>query len=58
MSYANRTQYPNKVNLWTGIINQQFVSPNAIEGTLTAEGYLNLLQNKIGERVAYRGLGD
>lgn len=42
-----QTQYPEKVNVWAGIVGNNILGPFFIEGTLTAEQYLEMLQNDI-----------
>lgn len=42
-----RTQYPQKVNVWAGILGDNIVGPFFIDGTLNAERYLHLLQNSV-----------
>ncbi|KAJ8961843.1 hypothetical protein NQ318_021460 [Aromia moschata] len=44
MMEAN-TQYPEKVNVWAGIINSQIIGPYFFDGTLTGARYLDFLQN-------------
>ncbi|KAJ8935781.1 hypothetical protein NQ318_018408, partial [Aromia moschata] len=44
MMEAN-TQYPEKVNVWVGIINSQIIGPYFFDGTLTGARYLDFLQN-------------
>ena len=46
-----RTQYPQKVNVWTGILKNKIVGPIFIEGNLNSEKYLELLQNEIAEKI-------
>ncbi|KAJ8935370.1 hypothetical protein NQ318_006186 [Aromia moschata] len=43
MMEAN-TQYPEKVNVWAGIINSQIIGPYFFDGTLTGARYLDFLQ--------------
>lgn len=38
------TQYPIKVNVWAGIINNRIIGPYFFEGTLTGAIYLEFLQ--------------
>lgn len=56
--FPSRTQYPGKVNLWAGIIDRHLIGPIAIDGTLTGEKYVSLLETEISERVAELGLGE
>ncbi|KAJ8944257.1 hypothetical protein NQ318_013669 [Aromia moschata] len=39
------TQYPEKVNVWAGIINSQIIGSYFFDGTLTGARYLDFLQN-------------
>ncbi|KAJ8955691.1 hypothetical protein NQ318_008562, partial [Aromia moschata] len=39
------TQYPEKVNVWAGILNSQITGPYFFDGTLTGARYLDLLQH-------------
>jgi transposase len=41
------TQYPKKVNVWLGVIGNIKVGPFFIDGILTSQRYLELLQNEI-----------
>ncbi|KAJ8962884.1 hypothetical protein NQ318_001293 [Aromia moschata] len=47
LSVPLRTQYPQKVNVWTGILGDFIIGPFFIDGNLTARKYLNLLRNEI-----------
>lgn len=42
-----RTQYPKKVNLWAGILGHRIIGPFVIEGNLTGDKYLELLEDQI-----------
>lgn len=42
-----RTQYPQKLNVWTGILNNTLIGPFFIDGNLNAEQYENMLRNQI-----------
>lgn len=44
---ARHTQYPQKLNVWAGILCNQIIGPFFIDGNLTAERYLNLLRNQV-----------
>lgn len=44
---GSRTQYPQKVNVWIGILKNKIVGPVIVDGNLNSEKYLNLLQNEI-----------
>lgn len=50
-SYASHTQYPRKVNLWAGIINGMLLGPVVIDGNLTGEKYVQLLQTEVADRL-------
>ncbi|EFN62853.1 hypothetical protein EAG_00005, partial [Camponotus floridanus] len=41
------TQYPEKCNVWAGILNNQIIGPFFIEGNLTAAKYEEMLRNEI-----------
>jgi len=43
----HKTQYPEKLNVWAGILNDTIIGPFFIQGNLTAEKYVNMLQNEI-----------
>lgn len=45
--HATRTQRPQKVNVWAGILGTRIIGPFFIEGNLTGQKYLELLQNQI-----------
>jgi len=47
-----RTQYPQKINLWAGILGHHIIGPFFLEGNLTGEYFLELLQNHIGPALA------
>lgn len=42
-----RTQYPQKLNMWAGILGDNIVGPFVINGTLNGERYLQMLQGEI-----------
>lgn len=42
-----RTQYPQKVNVWAGILGNSIIGPFFINGNLNADKYLELLRNQI-----------
>lgn len=48
---ALHTQYPQKVNVWCGIIGEHIIGPFFIEGNLNSDKYLQLLQNNIIHRL-------
>lgn len=50
-----RTQYPEKVNVWVGILGNDFVGPIFIDGNLTGEKFLDLLRNEIIPRLLAMG---
>lgn len=41
------TQYPEKVNVWAGIIGDHIIGPFFIDGNLNGDNYLALLQNNV-----------
>jgi len=41
------TQYPEKVNVWAGIVGDHIIGPFFIDGNLNGENYLALLQNNV-----------
>jgi hypothetical protein len=43
----NHSQYPEKVNVWAGILNDRILGPIFIDGNLTGEKYLNLLRDEL-----------
>lgn len=46
-SYAYRSQYPEKLNVWAGILDNHLVGPFFIDGSLNAQKYLTLLQEQV-----------
>lgn len=42
-----RTQYPQKLNVWAGILGDTIIGPHFIEGNLNGQKYLELLQNQV-----------
>lgn len=44
---VTRTQYPESVNVWAGIIDNRIIGPFFINGTLNGQKYVNLLQENI-----------
>lgn len=44
---TTHTQYPQSLNVWCGIYNNNIVGPYFIDGTLTGQKYLDLLENKV-----------
>lgn len=47
----SRTQYPQKVNVWAGILGSHIIGPYFIEGTLNGPKYLDLLETVVGPRL-------
>lgn len=47
LSVPIRTQYPQKVNVWAGILGDHIVGPIFINGNLNARRYLDLLQQQV-----------
>lgn len=45
--YAARTQYPQKLNVWAGILGDRIIGPFFINGNLNGARYLNLLRDQI-----------
>lgn len=43
----NHTQYPQKINVWAGIIGHRIIGPFFIEHNLNGDSYLELLRNRI-----------
>lgn len=43
----HKTQYPQKVNVWVGIVGNRIIGPYFFEGTLTGERYLHFLQHEL-----------
>ena len=41
------SQYPQKLNVWAGIVGTHIIGPFFIDGTLTAEKYLTMLRDDI-----------
>lgn len=41
------TQYPQKVNVWAGILCNRIVGPFFIDGNLNAQKYVNMLNDEI-----------
>lgn len=48
INISTRTQYPQKINIWAGIFNNQIIGPFEIEGNLNSQTYLQLLMTKVG----------
>lgn len=47
LSVAVRTQHPQKLNVWSGMLGDHIVGPFFINGNLNGPKYLQLLQNEI-----------
>lgn len=47
----SRTQYPQKVNVWAGIFAHHIIGPFFLDSYLTAQTFLELLQNQIGPAI-------
>lgn len=43
----HRTQHPQKLNVWAGIIGNHIIGPFFLDGNLTSIYYLDLLRNRI-----------
>lgn len=43
----DRTKYPEKVNVFAGIVEEQLTGPSFIEGNVTVISYHHLMVNKI-----------
>lgn len=46
-SFESKTQYPQKLNIWAGILRNRIVGPFFIDGNLNAAQYIHLLQTNI-----------
>lgn len=46
-SVAVRTQYPQKLNVWAGLLGNHVIGPFFIDGNLNGQKYLELLQNQV-----------
>ena len=47
----SHTQYPQKINVWAGILNDTLIGPFFIDGNLNARAYEELLRNQIVPRI-------
>ena len=47
----SHTQYPQKINVWAGILNDTLIGPFFIDGNLNALAYEELLRNQIVPRI-------
>lgn len=45
------TQYPQKLNVWCGIMGDSIIGPYFIDGNLTGEVYLDLIENAVVPRI-------
>lgn len=53
------TQYPQKVNVWAGILGNNIIGPFFIEGALTGQKYLELLRESIVPAIEHnRNVGE
>ena len=43
----DKSQYPQKLNVWAGILNNRVIGPFFIDGNLNAENYEAMLRNQI-----------
>lgn len=43
----SHTQYPEKINIWAGILNNTLIGPFFIEGNLNAAIYKDMMRNEI-----------
>jgi hypothetical protein len=48
VNISTRTQYPQKINIWAGIFNNNIIGPFEIERNLNSATYLDLLVTKVG----------
>lgn len=47
LNIPTRTQYPQKLNVWIGMINNTIIGPIFINGNLNGARYLEMLRNQI-----------
>ena len=47
----SHTQYPPKINVWAGILNDTLIGPFFIDDNLNAHAYEELLRNQIVPRI-------
>ncbi|KAL1517988.1 hypothetical protein ABEB36_001678 [Hypothenemus hampei] len=59
-TYNARTQYPQKLNVWAGILGDHVIGPFFIDGNLNGRKYLDLLQAQVIPAIQQLGveLGD
>lgn len=43
----DKSQYPQKLNVWAGIVNNRIIGPFFIDGNLNAQNYEEMLRNQI-----------
>jgi hypothetical protein len=55
---ATNNQNQARLNVWAGLINQKIIGPFYIDGNLTGEKYLTLLETKIIPALELENLGD
>lgn len=48
LAVPRRSQFRKSVNVWAGLLGHRVIGPFFIDGTLTAEKYLQLLQENVG----------
>jgi hypothetical protein len=46
------SQYPEKINVWLGILGNKIIGPYFIEGNLNQDKYLDLLITEVGPAIA------
>lgn len=56
--YSSQSQYPHKINVWAGILNQNILGPILIDGSLNGGKYLDLLQGAISDHLLALGSED
>lgn len=54
--FPTRTQFPQKINVWAGMVGNNILGPFFLEDNLTAELYLQLLQERIVPAVNNLGI--
>jgi hypothetical protein len=45
VNISTRTQYPQKINIWAGIFNNNIIGPFEIEGNLNSATYFRFISN-------------
>lgn len=48
---TTHTQYPQKINVWIGILKNKIIGPYFINGSLNGLGYYDMLVNNIGPAI-------